>query len=448
MDPIVRNFLSEKYGFEDETARNPIPYRDDIDLSAPINGEFRDQGGRGDDASMSEASSIQQMQVPDVRAPKTVTPKPSSANQMIAPSLAAASDNRPSPKGDGFDELQMSVRDEIADNQMLRGFSQIGAALAGTKFDGSAFDEANKLARNRISDFQDSRKNRIQKAQEEQLNKKLDPDSDISINVRSAYKKLMPSVADKIEGFERLSAADIEENLAKPFDLYQRAEDRRLQQDLMRDQKQQTFDLKKMEFERKKQKDDEKREKMTDQKLKASERAKQTAGTVLGSIGDVKRILEETKDDWVQPVGGGSVLSALPGTVARDLSEKLGTIKGNIGFDNLVNLKAQGGTLGALSENELKLLTQQWGSLEQGQSREQLIQTINKIEDMFRNIELDANANLSQFETERQMKEINQATGGAGTRSQFPKVVRNADGMQATVQNESELREAMQEGFR
>jgi len=49
---------------------------------------------------------------------------------------------------------------------------------------------------------------------------------------------------------------------------------------------------------------------------------------------------------------------------ARTTRSLLDTVKGIVGFDELVALKAQGGTLGALSDSELKMLTSLQGSVD------------------------------------------------------------------------------------
>jgi hypothetical protein len=49
---------------------------------------------------------------------------------------------------------------------------------------------------------------------------------------------------------------------------------------------------------------------------------------------------------------------------ARTTRALLDTVKGIVGFDELVALKAQGGSLGALSDSELKMLTSLQGSLD------------------------------------------------------------------------------------
>ena len=82
----------------------------------------------------------------------------------------------------------------------------------------------------------------------------------------------------------------------------------------------------------------------------------------------------------------GDILKEIGGTTAKNLSKKLETLEGHIGLDRLGELKAQSATgasgMGALSEKELRLLTNVKGSLDQAQSREQLQQVLLDIQTM------------------------------------------------------------------
>lgn len=80
--------------------------------------------------------------------------------------------------------------------------------------------------------------------------------------------------------------------------------------------------------------------------------------------------------------GVGSVLSGIPETGARDLRAKLEALKSNIGFKELQemrNASKTGGALGQVSDKENALLSSSLGSLDQGQSPEQLSATLKKI---------------------------------------------------------------------
>lgn len=80
----------------------------------------------------------------------------------------------------------------------------------------------------------------------------------------------------------------------------------------------------------------------------------------------------------------GAIGQYIPGTDAYDLSEKLTTIKSNLGFDRLQQMRDQsptGGALGQVSEREGKKLEAVWGSLEQAQSKSQFLTALKRVED-------------------------------------------------------------------
>ena len=85
----------------------------------------------------------------------------------------------------------------------------------------------------------------------------------------------------------------------------------------------------------------------------------------------------------------GQVLQTWGGTGANDLRATLDTIKANIGFDRLTQMRAEsptGGALGAVSERELTLLQSVIASIDQSQSAEQLIKNLETIEKKYNGI--------------------------------------------------------------
>jgi hypothetical protein len=64
---------------------------------------------------------------------------------------------------------------------------------------------------------------------------------------------------------------------------------------------------------------------------------------------------------------------------ARTTRALLDTVKGIVGFDELVALKAQGGTLGALSDKELDMLTSLKGSVNPDMDEKTFMDNINKM---------------------------------------------------------------------
>ena len=76
--------------------------------------------------------------------------------------------------------------------------------------------------------------------------------------------------------------------------------------------------------------------------------------------------------------GLGSYLSVIPATDAKDLSSTLETITADAAFSTLVDLKASGGTLGAIAKAELDLLKAAKANLSADQSPAQLVENLGK----------------------------------------------------------------------
>ena len=79
----------------------------------------------------------------------------------------------------------------------------------------------------------------------------------------------------------------------------------------------------------------------------------------------------------------GSVTSNIPGTSAYNLNQTLETIRANMGFDKLAEMKnnsPNGGALGQVSDRENLLLQAVWGSLQQSQSKEQFESNLDDLE--------------------------------------------------------------------
>lgn len=107
-----------------------------------------------------------------------------------------------------------------------------------------------------------------------------------------------------------------------------------------------------------------------------------SAGNVLAAVTDAKDLV------GINTAGLGSSLAGIPGTDARDLRSKLETVKANLGFDRLQQMRDMsptGGALGAVAVQELTALQSTVASLDQGQSRSELTKSLNKIELHYKN---------------------------------------------------------------
>lgn len=110
------------------------------------------------------------------------------------------------------------------------------------------------------------------------------------------------------------------------------------------------------------------------------------------TLAQADSVLKEVKDakgmvGW-NTAGVGGVMSVLPATDARDLGAKLQTIKANLGFDRLQQMRDQsptGGALGQVAVQELAALQATVASLDQLQSPSQLGTALDKIERHYTN---------------------------------------------------------------
>ncbi len=102
----------------------------------------------------------------------------------------------------------------------------------------------------------------------------------------------------------------------------------------------------------------------------------QQAASVLDAIGRAERLVGYTT------AGVGGMLSQLPATQARDLKGELETIKANLGFDRLQQMRESsptGGALGQVAVQELNALQSTVASLDQLRSPQALKDALAKI---------------------------------------------------------------------
>ena len=119
--------------------------------------------------------------------------------------------------------------------------------------------------------------------------------------------------------------------------------------------------------------------KITKPKAMTTGRAQLTKTNMLkGNIEDARKAASGWTTGFI-----GNVMTSIKGSDAYDLSQKLATIKANIGFDRLQEMRnnsVTGGALGQVSEMENKLLQAVWGSLEQAQSKDQFLEILGQVE--------------------------------------------------------------------
>ncbi len=122
---------------------------------------------------------------------------------------------------------------------------------------------------------------------------------------------------------------------------------------------------------------DEKRQEKLDKQQQAADMAIGAADRVINEVKEAKNMVSGFT------AGAGSLLSVVPLTSAKDLSKRLNTIKANLGFDRLQQMRdasPTGGALGQVAVQELIALQSTIASLDQDQSPTQLKEALDKIE--------------------------------------------------------------------
>ena len=139
-----------------------------------------------------------------------------------------------------------------------------------------------------------------------------------------------------------------------------------------------------------------------EKKQMALETTARTGGIVLEDIGRFKSLIKN--QDSLDPVTGwsGSIASMVPASARVDAEQLASTIKGNVGFDRLQQMRNEsptGGALGAINKQEMDLLSSVLGSLDLSQSETQLLQNLDRLETVYMNIMVKAQAypNASKY---------------------------------------------------
>lgn len=108
----------------------------------------------------------------------------------------------------------------------------------------------------------------------------------------------------------------------------------------------------------------------------------QRAGDIV--VDDIDRALSKS-GFWTTGMAGAT-LKDISGTGARDMQGLLKTIKANIGFDRLQQMREAsptGGALGQVAVQEINYLQSVYGDLEQSQSREQFEYNLNRLKNTY-----------------------------------------------------------------
>lgn len=126
--------------------------------------------------------------------------------------------------------------------------------------------------------------------------------------------------------------------------------------------------------------------------IKAGELGAKTEAKKASTIAQASSVLDTIDEArglvGITTAGFGSALARVPTSDARNLKAKLETVKANLGFDRLQQMRDQsptGGALGAVAVQELTALQSTVASLDQAQSPAQLDAALKKIDTHYSN---------------------------------------------------------------
>lgn len=128
-------------------------------------------------------------------------------------------------------------------------------------------------------------------------------------------------------------------------------------------------------------------------KAKQEDKAEKKAASQEMAVNHASKVINDVQEASGL-VGGmttgliGKGQSFIPGTDAYNLNQRLLTIKANLGFDRLQQMRdasPTGGALGQVAVQELNALQSTVGSLEIGQDRKEIEKNLNKIEHHYSN---------------------------------------------------------------
>lgn len=114
-----------------------------------------------------------------------------------------------------------------------------------------------------------------------------------------------------------------------------------------------------------------------------------TANVVIEDIGRLQKLVEAAP--WYNPATGfgASMMKGVGGSNAANAAELAQTIKGNIGFDRLQQMREDsptGGALGQVAVQELEALQSVLGSLSQSQDTDQLLANLGRLNTIYTGI--------------------------------------------------------------
>ena len=118
------------------------------------------------------------------------------------------------------------------------------------------------------------------------------------------------------------------------------------------------------------------------------------AGNVVQDSG---RAMEILKSAGNTAAGWGATISSLPGTDARTLKGHIDSVKGNIGIDKLLEIKASGAGLGQVPQSQLDMLAATLGNLDQAQTVGELYANLARLQNIYADVMRGAREDASAF---------------------------------------------------
>jgi hypothetical protein len=146
--------------------------------------------------------------------------------------------------------------------------------------------------------------------------------------------------------------------------------------------------------------------------FQTEEKAQQKSATKIAGIDNVIAGIEETvklaEEGFLATGIGGAVTSKIPGSPSYNLRKKVGTIKANIGFDRLQQMRDMsptGGALGQVAVQELDALQNSIAALDPNMGEEELIAGLRKVANHYKawkdTLAGDASINIKYVEGQK-----------------------------------------------
>jgi hypothetical protein len=102
---------------------------------------------------------------------------------------------------------------------------------------------------------------------------------------------------------------------------------------------------------------------------------------------------------------GAAALRNVPGTDAKELQGHIDSIKGNIGIDQLLKIKASGAGLGQVPQSQLEMLATMLGNLDVTQNERVLRENLTRVQEIYEDIVRKTGGDPRQTMQERQQRQ-------------------------------------------